>query len=286
MVLAAMGKVMSEMEYPKFSVLMSLYIKEKAEYLNDALASVINQTVKPDEIVIVYDGPITAELRNVVENYISKNPGLIKVIENSENKGLGLALADGVPQCKYELIARMDTDDICREDRFEKQLQEFINNPSLDICGSHILEFEGNKDNIVAQRRVPLADNDIKDYQKRRDGFNHVSVMFKKKSVLAAGNYQSCLLMEDTLLWANMFMNGAKGMNIDDYLVYVRIGKDMYERRGGLDYYKKYKAGRKKVYETGYISWADYEFTLIVQFIVAVIPNRVRGFVFKKLLHH
>lgn len=277
---------MSEMEYPKFSVLMSLYIKEKAEYLDDALASVLKQTVKPDEIVIVYDGPITTELRNVVENYISKNPGLIKVIENPENKGLGLALADGVPQCKYELIARMDTDDICREDRFEKQLQEFAKDPTIDICGSHILEFEGNKDNIVAQRRVSLVDKDIREYQKRRDGFNHVSVMFKKKSVLAAGNYQSCLLMEDTLLWANMFMNGAKGMNIDDFLIYVRIGKDMYERRGGLDYYKKYKAGRKKVYETGYISWVDYKITLLIQFIVAVIPNRVRGFVFKKLLHH
>ena len=276
---------MSEMEYPKFSVLMSLYLKEKPEYLNEALKSVINQTVKPNEIVIVYDGPITTELKSVVEQYVSNNPGLIKIIDNPENKGLGLALADGVPQCTYELIARMDTDDICRKDRFEKQLEEFVKDPRLDICGSHILEFEEKEENIVARRRVPLVDKDIKEYQKRRDGFNHVSVMFKKKSVLAAGNYQSCLLMEDTLLWANMFMNGAKGKNIDDYLVYVRIGKDMYERRGGYDYYKKYKAGRRKVYETGYISWVDYKMTLIVQFIVAAIPNRVRGFVFKNLLH-
>lgn len=276
---------MSEMEYPKFSVLMSLYLKEKPEYFNEALKSVINQTVKPNEIVIVYDGPITTELKSVVEQYVSNNPGLIKIIDNPENKGLGLALADGVPQCTYELIARMDTDDICRKDRFEKQLEEFVKDPRLDICGSHILEFEEKEENIVARRRVPLVDKDIKEYQKRRDGFNHVSVMFKKKSVLAAGNYQSCLLMEDTLLWANMFMNGAKGKNIDDYLVYVRIGKDMYERRGGFDYYKKYKAGRRKVYETGYISWVDYKMTLIVQFIVAAIPNRVRGFVFKNLLH-
>ena len=276
---------MSEMEYPKFSVLMSLYLKEKPEYLNEALKSVINQTVKPNEIVIVYDGPITTELKSVVEQYVSNNPGLIKIIDNPENKGLGLALADGVPQCTYELIARMDTDDICRKDRFEKQLEEFVKDPRLDICGSHFLEFEEKEENIVARRRVPLVDKDIKEYQKRRDGFNHGSVMFKKKSVLAAGNYQSCLLMEDTLLWANMFMNGAKGKNIDDYLVYVRIGKDMYERRGGFDYYKKYKAGRRKVYETGYISWVDYKMTLIVQFIVAAIPNRVRGFVFKNLLH-
>ena len=277
---------MCEMKYPKFSVLMSLYIKEKPEYLNEALESVINQTVKPNEIVIVYDGPITAELRNVVDNYVRHNPELIKIIQNPENKGLGLALADGVPQCKYELIARMDTDDICREDRFEKQLQVFVKDPSIDICGSHILEFEDKKENIVTQRRVPLVDAEIKKYQKKRDGFNHVSVMFKKKSVLAAGNYQSCLLMEDTFLWANMFMNGAKGKNIDDYLVYVRIGHDMYERRGGISYYRKYKQGRRKVYETGFISRSDYYITLAIQFVVAVIPNSIRGFVFKKILHH
>lgn len=273
------------MVYPKFSVLMSLYIKEKAEYLNEALSSVINQTVKPSEIVIVYDGPITTELEDIVEKYISNNPGLIRVIKNSENKGLGLALADGVPACTYELIARMDTDDICREDRFEKQLIEFIQDPDLDICGSHILEFEGNKDNIVTQRRVPLKNEHIKKYQKLRDGFNHVSVMFKKQSVLLAGNYQSCLLMEDTLLWANMFMHGAKGKNIDDSLVFVRIGPDMYERRGGFSYFLKYKTGRKKVYDTGFISLYDYCITLVVQFVVAIIPNKLRGLIFKKILH-
>lgn len=277
---------MIKIKYPNFSVLMSLYIKEKADYFNEALASVINQTVIPSEIVIVYDGPVSVDLNSVVERYVCGYPNLIRVIKKPVNKGLGLALADGVKQCRYELIARMDTDDVCREDRFEKQLEEFIKDPSLDICGSHILEFEKNKEKIVAQRRVPLEDKDIKKYQKRRDGFNHMSVMFKKKSVLAAGNYQSCLLMEDTLLWANMFMNGAKGKNIDDYLVYVRIGKDMYERRGGLDYFKKYKAGRLKVFETGYISWMDYKITIIVQFVVAMIPNRIRGLVFKRLLHH
>lgn len=274
------------MKYPKFSVLMSLYIKEKPEYLNQALESVINQTVKPDEIVIVFDGPITNELKETVEKYIIKNPKMIKVIKNPENKGLGLALADGVLECKNELIARMDTDDICRNDRFEKELKEFIKDPTLDICGSHILEFEEEKENIVAKRKVPLSNSEIIKYQKKRDGFNHVSVMFKKSAVLSAGNYQSCLLMEDTLLWAHMFMNGARGKNIDDFLVWVRVGNEMFERRGGLSYYHKYKQGRKKVYETGFISRDDYYVTLIIQFVVAIIPNKVRGFVFKKMLHH
>ena len=274
------------MEYPKFSVLMSLYCKEKNEYLDEALMSIFDQTVMPSEVIIVYDGSIPNELRATVDKYRELYPNLIKSVENPENKGLGLALADGVPVCSYNLIARMDTDDISRSDRFEKQLNEFIKDPDLDICGSHILEFENETNNIVAWRKVPLKNAEIIKYQKRRDGFNHVTVMFKKESVLAAGNYQSCLLMEDTLLWANMFNSGAKGKNIDDYLVFVRIGKAMYERRGGLDYFKKYKAGRHKVYKTGFIKWYDYAITLVVQFIVAIIPNKLRGFVFKKILHH
>lgn len=280
-----MNKKNGETEYPKFSVLMSLYIKEKAEYFDECMQSMIWQTVRPNEIVIVFDGPITDELKIIVEKYKQKYPTLIKTVENDINKGLGLALADGIPQCKYELIARMDTDDISRKDRFEIQLKEFIKDPGLDICGSHILEFEDDIETIVARRKVPLAHNDIKKYQKQRDGFNHVSVMFKKSAVLAAGNYQSCLLMEDTLLWANMFNNGAKSKNIDDYLVYVRIGKDMYERRGGVSYFKKYREGRRKVYNTGFISWHDYYLTVLIQFFVAIVPNRMRGLIFKKMLH-
>ena len=100
------------MEYPNFSVLMSLYIKEKAEYFDKCMQSMLSQTVMPTEIVIVFDGPVSDELRSVVEKYKEQKPGWINTIENKRNKGLGLALADGVPACKYELIARMDTDDI------------------------------------------------------------------------------------------------------------------------------------------------------------------------------
>ena len=130
-----------------------------------------------------------------------------------------------------------------------------------------------------------MADIIIKKYQRRRDGFNHVTVMFKKTAVLKAGNYQSCLLMEDTYLWANMFMSGANSKNIDDYLVYARVGSDMFERRGGWSYYKKYKQGRKQVYKTGFISWWDYRHTLNIQLVVALMPNKLRGLVFKKMLH-
>ena len=126
---------------------------------------------------------------------------------------------------------------------------------------------------------------EIREYLKHRCPFNHMTVMYKKQAVLKAGNYQTCLLMEDTLLWVNMILNGAKCANVDDFLVYARTGADMFERRGGYSYYKKYKQGRKMVYDTGYISWWDYLYTLLVQFVVAVMPNKIRGFVFKKLLH-
>ena len=268
-----------------FSVLMSVYHKEQPIYLRQALDSVFSQTVKATQVVLVEDGPLTPDLDAVIDEYCEKYPEL-EIVPLSKNRGLGLALAEGILHCKHELVARMDTDDIARRDRFELQLKEFKKNPSLDICGSYMTEFEGDEDNIVTRRLVPLTDNEIKRYQKRRDGLNHVTVMFKKSSVIAAGNYQDCPLMEDTLLWVNMFKNGATAMNIDDFLVNVRIGKDMFERRGGWAYYQKYKHARKRIFQTGYISWWDYVYTLIVQFVVALIPNKIRGFVFKKLLHH
>lgn len=268
----------------EFSVLMSLYHKEKADYLRQSLDSVFNQIVLATQIVLVEDGPLTPELDTLVRDYCDKYPEL-EIVPLKENKGLGLALAEGIKHCKYEIVARMDTDDIARQDRFELQLKEFEKNPDLDICGSHVKEFEDNIENVVTQRMVPLTDSECKEYQKRRDAFNHMTVMYKKSAVLAAGNYQHCPLMEDTLLWVNMFKNGATAMNIDDYLVYARIGKGMYERRGGLAYFKKYKQARKRIYETGYISWWDYVYTLIVQFVVAILPNQLRGWIFRRVLH-
>lgn len=269
----------------EFSVLMSIYHKENPEFFIQCMDSILNQTLKPNEIVIVKDGPLTEELDKLIDQYVEQDKDLYRIVPLENNVGLGLALAEGVLHCSNELIARMDTDDISRQDRFEKLVAEFEADDELDICGSHILEFEDDIDNIVAKRVVPLEDQEIKKYQKRRDAFNHVSVMFKKSAVLRAGNYQSCMLMEDTYLWVNMFVAGAKAKNIDDFLVYVRIGKDMFARRGGLAYYKKYKQGRKKVRQTGYIGWWDYYYTLIVQFAVAIMPNKLRGWVFKKLLH-
>lgn len=272
------------MEYPKFSVLMSLYIKEKTEYFDECMKSMLNQTVLPNEIVIVFDGPISKELNDCVNHYMRLYPNWIKIIKNEKNKGLGLALADGVPKCTYDLIARMDTDDIARSDRFENQLQMFVDNPDLDICGSHIIEFEGDISNVLSKRDVPLTHDEIAKYQKQRSAFNHMTVMYKKSTVLKAGNYEHCPLMEDDMLWIRMLLVGAKCANIDDYLVYARTGYAMIERRGGWEYFKKYKQGRKMILDTGYINKWDYCKTIGVQFVVALVPKKVRLFIFTKLL--
>ena len=269
----------------EFSVLMSLYIKEKPEYVEECFQSLLRQTVQANEWVVVEDGPLSDGLYEVLDRYEKEYPGLIKRVPRPVNQGLGMALQAGIPECSNELIARMDTDDICREDRFEKQLAEFEKDPDLDIIGSCIDEFEDTPKDIVASRNVPLTDEEIKKYQKRRDGFNHMTVMYKKSAVLGAGNYQPCPLMEDTYLWVRMMKNGVKCRNIGEPLVYARIGKDMFNRRGGWAYFKKYKAAFKMVYATGYISRLDYFSVISVQFIVALVPRKLRGWIFKKMLH-
>ena len=268
-----------------FSVLMSVYIKEKPEYAKACFESLLNQTVKADEWVIVEDGPLTPQMYELLDDYENRYPNLIKRIRYSDNRGLGIALRTGLPECKYDLIARMDTDDIARKDRFEKQLLEFENDSRLDICGSNIVEFEQEPEIIVAKRNVPSSHTEIIKYQKKRDAFNHMTVMYKKDAVLKAGNYQPCPLMEDTYLWARMLMNGAICKNIEEPLVYARIGQDMFERRGGWDYFKKYKKGRKQLLSTGFINYTEYFETIVIQFVVALVPRRIRGLIFKKILH-
>ena len=269
----------------KFSVLMSLYIKEKAEYFKLCMESVLGQTALPDEIVIVKDGPVSEEVDVALEDYVSKNRNLFKIVALTENKGLGLALSEGIQHCSNELVARMDTDDIAVPERFEQQLKMFESNPELDICGGQILEFEENEDNIVAERKVPLSHGEIIEYQKKRSAFNHMTVMFKKSKVLEAGNYKHCPLMEDDMLWVDMINAGAKCANLSENLCKVRTNRDMIARRGGLKYYKKYKNARKQILNTGFIPKKEYRKTNRIQFLVCIMPAWLRKFVFFNLIH-
>lgn len=270
----------------KFSVLMSVYAKEKPEFLDVCLDSLYNQTAKADEWVIVHDGLISYELQSVIDKYKQFEGVNIKEVILPENRGLGLALAAGVPECSNELIARMDTDDIAVPNRFELQLEEFENDSALDICGGHIIEFEDDPEEPVAERRVPLTHDEIVEFQKKRSAFNHMTVMYKKSKVLEAGNYKHCPLMEDDMLWVDMLLHGARCKNIDAYLCRVRTNRDMIARRGGLEYYRKYKNARKQILETGFITKKQYRKTNRIQWIVCVMPKWLRKFVFFHFIHH
>ncbi len=266
------------------SVLMSLYIKEKPQYVQECFESLLGQTVKADEWVVVEDGPLSPEMYSLLNKYEMEYPGLIKRIPLQKNNGLGLALRAGIPECKNKLIARMDTDDIARKDRFEIQLAAFEKDPQLDICGSHIIEFEGTIDHVLSKRKVPINHKNIVKYQKTRSAFNHMTVMYKKDAVLKAGNYENCPLMEDDMLWTRMIMSGANCGNIDDYLVYARTGAAMINRRGGWAYYRKYRDGKKKIRATGFIGRIEYMEAVIPQFVISLLPSKIRQFVFTKLL--
>ena len=263
---------------------MSLYSKEKPEYARKCFESLLKQTVKADEWVIVEDGPLSEEMYILLNEYQRQYPSLIKRIPLEKNQGLGLALHAGIPECKNEIIARMDTDDISREDRFEKQLHEFKINPQLDICGSHIIEFEGTPDHELSRRKVPLEHKEIIEYQKTRSAFNHMTVMYKKSAVLKAGNYENCPLMEDDMLWVKMILSGAHCSNIDDYLVYARTGTAMIDRRGGWNYYIKYREGKKKIKATGFINEIDYIKAMIPQLAFSLMPPRMRLYFYMKVL--
>ncbi len=271
----------------RFSVLMSLYEKEKPAYLRECMESLIHQTLLPSEIVVVEDGALTLELDAVLDEY-EKNESRIPLcrVRLPENRGLGLALAEGIRHCSYPLVARMDSDDISVPDRFRLQIRAFAAHPGLDVVGGMIAEFSTDPKHADAVRKVPLATREIYQYQRRRDALNHVSVMFKKEAVLKAGNYQDALLMEDSLLWAHMIRDHARMINLPEVLVYVRTGEDMLKRRGGFSYFKKYRSGRKKILQTGTISRWDYLFTVCVQFVVCMMPLPLRKFVFRKILRN
>lgn len=264
----------------KYSVLMSLYRKECPDYFRLALDSMLSQTVKPDEIVLVEDGPLTSELYDVIEKY---KPHL-KIVKNEKNLGLGLALNKGVKVCRNELVARMDTDDIAKPDRCGKQLLFFEENPTTSILGGQIEEFIDTTSNVVGRRIVPNSDIELKKYIKKRCPFNHMSVMFRKSDVLEVGNYQDWFCNEDYYLWIRLALADKKFANLSDILVDVRVGADMYQRRGGWKYYKSEKALQKLMLDKRMIGVFRYFINVSERFILQVLmPNWLRGFVFRKL---
>lgn len=270
-------KVEQSAKSQKYSVLMSLYKKEKPEYLRLAIDSMINQTVSPDEIVIVEDGPLTDELYAVLDEY-----SMLHRVKNETNLGLGISLQKGLLATKNDVVARMDTDDIAGISRCEKQLEFLNSNPDISVVGGQIEEFIGSPDHIVAKRIVPLKDIELKEFNKKRCPFNHMTVMFKKKDITEAGSYQDWFWNEDYYLWNRLALAGKKFANLPDVLVLVRTGEDMYQRRGGIKYFQSEAKLQKFMLDNNIINKPRYLINISERLVLQVLmPNKLRGWIFR-----
>lgn len=268
----------------KFSVLMSVYKNDNPLYIKEAIDSIINQTLKPSEIVIMIDGKVSHEIKNTLEEYSRQNDELFNIIQLEKNMGLGLALREGIQKCKYDIIARMDSDDISREDRFEKQIDEFVKDKELCMVGSYIAEFYDNKDVIKAIRKVPTTFDEVRQFAKKRNPMNHMTVMYRKDSVIKSGNYKQFLWNEDYYLWVRMILRGCKVLNLPETLVFARTGEDMYRRRGGLKYAKMDLLLQFEFYKLGFVTFYEMIRNSLVRISSRIIPNKLREILYLGIL--
>jgi glycosyltransferase involved in cell wall biosynthesis len=266
-----------------YSVLMSVYYREKAEYLRQSIESVVHQTISPDEFMIVCDGTLTDELDAVLEEYREKYPKLIKLLRLKENKGLGKSLNAGLSKCRNELIARMDSDDICFLDRMERELRA-INEKQAAIVSGTVVEFEGSIENVLQQKTVPQTDEEIRRYMRRRNPFNHPAVMFRRSCVMAAGGYKDFPMFEDYYLWVRMLKKNFTGYNLQEPVLYMRAGEELYERRGGVSYARQVIRFRKYLLTSGVSNIADFIVTAGGHALVALMPAGLRKCFYQKAL--
>ncbi len=270
--------------YEQYSVLMSVYHKEKPEYLRQAIESIQAQTFPTDDFVLVCDGPLTPELDAVIAVKQQEMGKALNVVRLVKNGGLGNALNEGIKHCKNDLVARMDSDDIAYPDRCEKQIGVFSAHPEVSICSGVVEEFTTNPEVVDAKRVPPETNAEIVEFAKKRNPFNHPCVMYKKSAVETAGSYQDFYLLEDYYLWLRMLMAGYQGYNIQEPLLHMRAGSDMYLRRAGWKYAKSQAKLFKFMKENGFIGNEQYISSCAIRYGSALAPNRLRKFMFEKVL--
>ena len=266
-----------------FSVLISIYKKENPKWFREALDCVLAQTVQPAEIVLVKDGPLTAELESIIDEFNFKYP-VFNIITNEMNLGLGLALQKGVLACSNEIIARMDTDDIIPKDRFEKQMAKIEEGYDVVSCWSIL--FMDKLENEIAIKQRPEYHEDIVKLAHRRSPVCHAAAFMRKSAVLASGNYQHRQYYEDYHLWIRMIINGAKFYNVQEVLYYVRTTEEQLQRRGGLSYLKNELKYLREFYDMGFYTKKDLFVNANIRIAARLMPQGMRSFVFKRIWNH
>lgn len=272
------GEVMTD-----YSVLMSVYEKEKPEYLKAAIDSILNQTHQTNDFVLVCDGPLGEGLEDVIADFVKTAPGLFHIFRLSKNMGLAKALNHGIMQCKNEIIVRMDSDDISASERVSKQLKA-MEEEGVDIVGSNIMEFTDSINHTIQERRVPEKHKEIIHFAKKRSPFNHPSVIYKKSAVIDCGLYEDYQYFEDYHLWAVMLKKRYRGYNVQENLLYMRAGENLYKRRGGFKYIKCIWRFENSLRRLGYINTVQFLIQSFSRMLISLIPNKLRKTVYAKLL--
>lgn len=269
----------------KFSVLIPVYYKDNHEYFSIALDSILKQSLLPNEILIIEDGKIGYELEKIIVSAEKNYSDIVRVIRLDKNIGIGHVRALGMIECKYEYVAFMDSDDISAQNRFEKQIDYIRKHPETDVLGSYITEFDGQPENVYSRRILPLTNKEIYDFGKFRMPVNNVTLILKRQSVLDAGNYQEFNAFEDYELYTRMLKTGYHFANIPEFLVNVRAGQDMMNRRYGIKYFIKCELPcMNAMKRTKYINLAEYLRNVILKFLLRIIPNWLRNWIYKKFL--
>lgn len=274
--------VMEGTRFIDLSVLMSVYCKEDARFLRASLESVFSQTWRAREVLLLKDGPLTAALDAVVDEFASRYSEL-RVVGFAVNRGLGHCLNDGLQLCSYDIIARMDSDDVCMAQRFEKEYQYLLDHADCDLVGSWVDEFSVSTDVVDSVRRVPEDADAILRYARSRCPVNHPTVMYRKQAVVAAGGYLTEYFPEDYFLWIRMLMRGSRFYNFQESLVWFRYSLDTVVRRGGWRYAVDELKVQRNIYRLGFISFPRFVLNVLIRFTTRILPARLRRLVYKRM---
>lgn len=270
----------------KFSVLISVYSKDNPAYFKKALESILNQTLLPNQVVIVKDGPVSKGIDEVIDLF-SKEFTNTDIVPLSKNQGLAIALNEGLKRCKHEWIGRMDSDDYSYEQRFEKQIEFLKTNKEIKLLGTFYKEFVNEIDNVISSKSFPIEHVEILSYSKKRNPFHHSSVMFNREVVASLGGYDRELTqIQDYLLWCMILTKGYKTANLDDYLLFVRADNNFFGRRTGIKYLKREYLALKKIYETGHYSFLEFYRNMFVRSVIRLFPRQFLKQIYKKFLRN
>lgn len=266
-----------------FSLLLPVYAGDHPKHLRRAFESATTeQTLPPDEVVIVQDGPLPTALSAELDRLEEECPIPVQRVRLSRNRGLAIALQEGLQHCSFDIVARADADDVCVPERFAIQVPMIAD--GLDVVGSALAEFQTDETVIEAVRRRPTESGAIRRFASFHNPVNHPSVVYRRSAVLAAGGYQEMPLMEDYWLWARMIVAGAAIANVEEALVRYRAGSGLYSRRGGLRALRSDWAFQQKAHEIGLTTRVQMVRNLVQRFGYRVVPDNVRKWGYRLLV--